>query len=146
MTSIVCAIRGGSASIPTIDRAITLARETDLPLRFLYVVDMESISHIGSSRIHAVTKILRQMGDIVLQLAQARARDLGIMADRVIRCGNVKNEIRCLCQELKASFAVLGNPQGDHDKNAFTFESLRRFSQNNESEIGFKVILVNNQV
>ena len=41
MSGIVCAVRGGPASQPTLQRAITLAKETGLPLFFLYVVNLD---------------------------------------------------------------------------------------------------------
>ncbi|RMF49572.1 MAG: universal stress protein, partial [Anaerolineae bacterium] len=44
MSAIVCAIRGGPASQPTIRRAIALALETSLPLHFLYVVNLDFLS------------------------------------------------------------------------------------------------------
>ena len=39
MSGIVCAIRGGPDSQPTIRRAISLAKETNLSLYFLYVIN-----------------------------------------------------------------------------------------------------------
>jgi hypothetical protein len=102
MTNIVCAIRGGSFSIPTIDRAITMAYESNLPLCFRYVADTEAFSHLEKSRFRSNEKKLRQMGDTILQLAEMRAEGLGVKANRIIRSGNVINEIRCLCRDLKA--------------------------------------------
>ena len=50
MPGIVCAVRGGPASQPTIEKAIALALETGLPLCFLYVVNLDFLSQTPTSR------------------------------------------------------------------------------------------------
>ena len=47
MPGILCAVRGGPASQPTIAKAIALAQETGLPLYFLYVVNLDFLSLVS---------------------------------------------------------------------------------------------------
>jgi len=78
MSGIVCAIRGGPASRPTIDRSIQLATETGLPLYFLYVVNLKFLAHTSSSRTHVISKELNEMGEFILLMAQTEAEKKGI--------------------------------------------------------------------
>lgn len=74
MTGIVCAIRGGPASQPTITHAVSLAQETGLPLYFLYIVNLDFLSHTTSSRVHTITQEMEQMGEFLLLTAHAAGR------------------------------------------------------------------------
>jgi Na+/H+ antiporter NhaD/arsenite permease-like protein len=75
MSGIVCAIRGGPHSQPTIDEAISLARETDLPLYFLYIVNLDFLAHTTSARTHTINLGMEQMGEFILLAAQSRVAD-----------------------------------------------------------------------
>jgi nucleotide-binding universal stress UspA family protein len=141
MPGIVCAVRGGPASQPTIEKAISLAKETDLPLYFLYVVNLDFLSHTASSRVSTVSKEMHQMGEFILLTAQQRAAAQGLAAQGVVRHGNVTEEIIAQCKQIKANHLILGRPQGEEEENVFTFERLKEFSQRIESESGAKVIL-----
>jgi nucleotide-binding universal stress UspA family protein len=141
MPGIVCAVRGGPASQPTIEKAISLAKETDLPLYFLYVVNLDFLSHTASSRVSTVSKEMHQMGEFILLTAQQRAAAQGLAAQGVVRHGNVTEEIIAQCKQIKANHLILGRPQDEEEENVFTFERLKEFSQRIESESGAKVIL-----
>lgn len=45
MSGIVCAIRGGPFSRPTIDKAIALSRESGQQVHFLYVINLDFLSN-----------------------------------------------------------------------------------------------------
>lgn len=49
MPGIVCAIRGGPSSQPTIATSIKLASETGETIHFLYVVNLDFLTHSSSS-------------------------------------------------------------------------------------------------
>ncbi|KPJ88368.1 MAG: hypothetical protein AMJ53_16945 [Gammaproteobacteria bacterium SG8_11] len=142
MPGIICAVRGGPSSQPTIHRAITLAQEVGQPIHFLYVVNLDFLERTATSRTHTITKELRQMGDFILLTVQAQAQSQGVVADGSIREGNVSEEIIHLCQETKADYIVLGSPEGDREDNAFTQEHLNQFAQLIEDTSGAKAILV----
>ena len=73
MSGIICAVRGGPDSQVTIDEAISLALEANLPLNFLYVVNLDFLTHTQSSKTHTITDQLTQMGEFILLTAQQKA-------------------------------------------------------------------------
>ncbi len=141
MSGIVCAIRGGPDSQPTIDRSIALAGETGLPLYFLFVVNLDFLSMTESSRVHTISKEMHQMGDFILLTAQVRAEEKGVAAKAVVRHGNVSEEIVSLCHEINAEFVVLGVPRGSKSENIFTHERFTVFIQHIEDESGARVVI-----
>lgn len=142
MTGIICAIRGGPDSQPTIARAISLARDVGKPLYFLYIVNFDFLlSHSQSSRFSTIQDELTQMGEFILLTAQEKARSQDVRAEAVIRQGDVGEEIISLAKELNADYIVLGTPVGDEDRNVFMLERLEEFSAGLEKESGAKVIL-----
>jgi nucleotide-binding universal stress UspA family protein len=143
MPGIVCAIRGGPASQPTIEKSIELALETNLPIHFLYVINLDFLSFTSSSRVHTITKELQHMGDFILLTAQSKAQAQGVTAQGVVRQGTVVDEIVELCREIQANYAVLGIPQGkgDQEEDVFTRARLELFGHRLKTESGAKVVL-----
>lgn len=142
MSGIVCAIRGGPTSQPTIHRAIALAQELEGQIHFLYVVNLDFLERTASSRTHTITKEMRQMGEFILLTAQVQAQKQGVVANGAVREGNVGQEIISFCQETQADYVVLGSPRGEHETNAFTRESLNRFARLIEESSGAKAVLI----
>jgi len=141
MSGIVCAIRGGPKSQPTITQAITLAQETGLPLYFLYVVNLDFLSHTSHSRIHTISEEMHHMGEFILLAAQSAAAAQGISAQGVVRHGNVADEIISLCRDLDADYVVLGRPRGRGEESVFGQNLLKRFSQRIEQETQTQIVL-----
>jgi nucleotide-binding universal stress UspA family protein len=141
MSGIVCAVRGGPDSKSTISQAIDLAKETGLPLYFLYVVNLDFLAYTTSSRVHTISEQMHQMGEFILLSAQDSAAAQGISAQGVVRHGNVGEEIIGLCHELSADYLVLGRPKVQREDTVFTHEMLKRFIQQTEEQTGAKVIL-----
>jgi nucleotide-binding universal stress UspA family protein len=143
MSGIVCAIRGGPDSRITIEKSIQLAKQTGLKLHFLYVVNLDFLTHTTSSRIAAISTEMHQMGEFILLSAQRAAARQDVAAEIVVRQGNVSDEIIALCHEIQANHVVLGLPQQAVDReNAFDRERIDQFSQRLERESGAKVVLV----
>jgi nucleotide-binding universal stress UspA family protein len=141
MAGIVCAIRGGPDSQATIAKAISLAQKTHLSLHFLYVVNLDFLSYTSSSRVHTIRKEMQQMGEFILLTAQAAASAQGIVAEGLVRDGDVGQEIIKLCHELAADYVVLGQPQFHREESLFTHELLEQFVRQTEEQTGAKVIL-----
>jgi nucleotide-binding universal stress UspA family protein len=142
MSAIVCAIRGGPDSQATIAQALALARQTDLPLHFLYVINVDFLSIIGYGPDPVLLERMRQMGESVLSAAQALAGAKGIVvAEGVVRYGNVEDEIAGLCREHSADYLVLGRPRVGAGEDVFTEASLRQFIERLEARAGVKVVL-----
>ena len=140
MSGIVCAVRGGPASQPTIAKAIVMAQETGLPLVFLYVVNLDFLSQTPTSRVHTISQEMRQMGEFILLMAQETAARQGISAEGVVRHGSVGEELIGLCQELEADYLVLGKPKVEQEDTVFTQELLRRFVARTEEQTGARVV------
>lgn len=141
MSGIVCAVRGGPDSQPTISRAIAWARDTGLPLYFLYVVNLDFLTHTSSSRVHAVTQEMEQMGEFILLTAQSRASEHGVSAQGIVRHGNVMEEISRLCHELEATYLVVGSPKGQEERDVFTQDAMTNFVARIEQQTGAKVVM-----
>jgi nucleotide-binding universal stress UspA family protein len=141
MSGIVCAVRGGPRSQHTIDRAVALAEETGLTLHLLYIVNLSFLTHTVTSRVRTISEQMRQMGESILLTAQARAAGQGVMAQTVVRQGEVGEEISEFCHELGADYLVLGRPGGADEKDVFTHDQLAQFRERIEKETGATVIL-----
>lgn len=140
MSGIVCAIRGGPASKPTMARAVSLAQETGQTLYFLYVVNLDFMTHTSSSRVQTITEQMDQMGEFILLIAQDTAACQGVTAEGVLRHGDVGEEIINLCHELEADYVVMGPPQVEQEDAVFTHEMLDAFVARTEEQTGARVV------
>lgn len=145
MAGIVCAIRGGPASQPTIFKAISLAKETGQQLYFLYVVNLDFLERTASSRTHTILAEMRQMGEFILLTAQTQAEAQNVVAKGIVRDGNVAQEIVRLCKEINADYVVLGRPKHEGEDNVFTLEKLKSFGRMIEVESGAKAVFTNGE-
>lgn len=143
MSGIVCAIRGGPDSQPTINKAISLARETGETIYFLYVVNLDFLSHTATSRVKVAAHEMHQMGEFILLTAQAQAMDQDVTAECVVRHGQVREEIIGLCREVEADYVTLGRPRGQEEADVFTHDRLKQFTEFIEKESGAKAVLAN---
>lgn len=143
MSGIVCAIRGGPSSQPTINSAITLAKDEDLPLYFIYVINLEFLSRTQTSKVQTAEKQLERMGEFILLTAQAKAEEDGVSAEGLVRHGIVGEEIIEVSTEYNANYVVLGTPRGTHDVDHFTLDHFSEFVQRIEDETQAKVIFSN---
>jgi nucleotide-binding universal stress UspA family protein len=144
MSGIVCAIRGGLDCRDTVTQAIALAQSTDLPLRFLYVVNRDFLSRADNRHVRTVSEKMQHMGEAVLLAARTKADALDIPAETVVRQGEVGDEIIGLCHDMGADYVVLGYPRGQREGNAFTTTSLENLSGRIERECGVRVVLAGN--
>jgi nucleotide-binding universal stress UspA family protein len=141
MSGIVCAIRGGASSRPTINRAVAMAKETGLPLYFLYVLNLDFLMQTGQARTQTISEEMRELGEFILLAAQAQAERQGVTAEGVIREGHVVgDEIIGLCREVGADCVVLGRPREAEAEDVFTHEQLDQFGRHIERETGTRVI------
>ena len=141
MSGIVCAVRGGPASQPTVSRSIALAGETGLPLYFLYVVNLEFLDHTASSRTHTISKEMAEMGEFILMAAQAKAEAQGVQAQGMVRNGVVAEEIAELCHQIYDEYLVIGQSQYQSDDNIFTAILHDEFIRRIETQTGARVVL-----
>ena len=131
--------------VPTASQPLTklfqFARETSLPLYFLYIVNLDFLARTTSTRTHTINREMEQMGEFILLAAQSRAADQGVVAEGVVRHGSVGEEIIGLCKEFGANYLVLGLPQMEEDEgNVFTHDRLKTFAELVKEQTGTEVI------
>ena len=141
MTRILCAIRGGPDSDQTIKYAVSLAKEQNARLIFLYVVSLELFISSSSVRSESIAKELSRMGEFILLMAQAKAATEGVAADTFVRQGNIPEQIGVACEEMNAETLIMGKPRQGNNENFFDDAKQASFSKKIEEEYGVKVIL-----
>ncbi|MEJ2551456.1 MAG: universal stress protein [Anaerolineales bacterium] len=140
MGGILCPIRGGPGSRGAIAAGISLAKEIQEPLHFLYVVNLDFLNLTERGRTQVISEEMRGMGEFILLRAQAQAEQNGIKAQWTVRQGNVMDEIMAMAKEIEASHIILGQPKHE-EQNVFTMERLKTFVEHCEKETGAKVVL-----
>jgi nucleotide-binding universal stress UspA family protein len=142
MTAILCPVRGGPESQPTIQRALELAKETSLEVVFLYVVNLDFLTHTASSRSKVITQELTQLGLFILDAAQHRADLAGVASKGEVRHGKVMEQIKELSAEINARYIVLGAPRHEREQNVFERQQMTAFFDHLKSETGAEIVLV----
>jgi nucleotide-binding universal stress UspA family protein len=140
MPGIVCAIRGGPNSQPTIDKAISLSQEKKQQIYFLYVVNLNFLVHTELGRSQLFYEQLDQMGEFILLMAQEQATGKNVSAEGVIRHGQVREEIIDLAKEVQAKYVVLGVPKGEEENDVFVRGKIGDYGKRIEAETSAKVI------
>lgn len=140
MGKILCATRGGEASIQTQDAAIALAKERRDELVFLYVADVSFLNKIAAPLVVDVETELVRMGEFQLAMAQERATAQDMTAQVIVRRGHLRTELIAAIRELEATCIVLGRPIG---KTAvFDEAALKAFVTELQAETGSEVWIV----
>jgi nucleotide-binding universal stress UspA family protein len=140
MPGIVCAIRGGPNSQPTIDKAVELSIEKNLEVFFLFIVNLGFLASSYKSHSTTIEEEMYQLGEFILLDVCSKAKEKGIIANSEIRKGLVSEEIIKLCKEISADYVILGKPKSDNDKNVISFDALDAFAQLIENETDAKVV------
>jgi len=128
MSGILCAIRGGPSSRPTIATSIQLAHETGEIIYFLYVVNLDFLTHSSSSKTNHISQEIHDMGEFILLSAQEQASEAGAQAEGVIREGRVVEEIISYCEDQNPLFVILGQPEEEGEDNLLSLERLQTFA------------------
>jgi nucleotide-binding universal stress UspA family protein len=128
MSGILCAIRGGPSSRPTVATSIQLAQDTGETIYFLYVVNLDFLTHSSSSKTNHISQELHEMGEFILLSAQEQAEENGVLSEGVIREGRVVEEIITFCAEQDPLFVILGRPEEEGEDNLLSLERLQQFA------------------
>jgi hypothetical protein len=131
---ILCATRGGEASIQTQDAAIGKAKETGDELVFLYIYDVEFLAHAQYAlRSDVVTDELDRMAEFLMTMAVERATEQGVGARYAIRQGAFAEELAAAVTEEQATLVILGCPE---EESVFEVEHLQQLTQKLQAETG----------
>lgn len=128
MSGILCAIRGGPSSAPTIATSIDLARKTGETIHFMYVVNLDFLARSSSSKTNHIARELSEMGEFILLSAQEKASQENVSTEGIIREGQVVEEIISYCEEAQPRYVILGRPEEESDDNLLTQERLKNFA------------------
>ncbi len=140
MGTILCATRGGEASLHAQNAAIALAKERSDELAFLYIIDLKFLDKTAAPIMVDVENELAQLGNFLLLVAKERASEDGIKTRTLCRKGNVREEIKKAALEINATLVILGSPEDGGS--AFQLASLKTFADEIKTETGAEVKIV----
>jgi len=113
MTMILRPTRGGEASYPNQDRAVTIAKERDADLLLLYVANVHFLDRVAGPVIVDVETELEEMGEFLLALAQERAEKAGVQAQTLVLRGEFRKALEQVIQgHEEITTLVLGTAAG----------------------------------
>jgi nucleotide-binding universal stress UspA family protein len=143
MGTILCATRGGEESYLTQDAAIALAKQRSDALIFLYVVDISFLGQTYAPMVIDVESRLAKLGRFQLAVAQERATAQGVVAQAIVRHGQLQKQLAAVAREVDATLIVFGRPL---KPTAFFKETaLQKFTAALKAETGIEVRIVGRQ-
>jgi len=140
MGKILCATRGGEASLHAQNAAIALAKERGDELVFLYIIDLKFLDKTAAPIMVDVENELAQLGNFLLLLAKERASEAGINTDALCRKGNIRSEIQKAATDIGATLIILGSPE--EGSSAFQLANLQKFAAELQEATGAEVRIV----
>jgi len=142
MKRIVCATRGGAASRRVQEEAIALAKEHGAELVFLYVADFAGCGTVPEDLAPVVADELTRLGRSLLHIAHVRARERGVEASMVARCGPVRQTIVDFVTETGADALIIGAPHPRSKTPQFGDKGIRAFAEAVTAATGAEVVIV----
>lgn len=141
MKKILCATRGGEASLRTQDAVIAMAKETGAVILFLYVVDVEFLRLTARGvRPDVVIAEMENMGDFLLAMACERAAAQGVEADTCLRHGPLVEALESAARDQGADAIAFGRPAGPDS--SFSLVDLQRLAEKIEQDTGVKTYIL----
>jgi nucleotide-binding universal stress UspA family protein len=141
MGTILCATRGGEASIQTQDAAIRLAASGGDDIVFFFVVDVEFMAYAQYTlRSDVVHEQLQEMAEFLMAIAVERAGKKNVSARALIRHGAFVEELVGAANEVSATLVVLGRP--DDDKAAFKLAHLQEVAAQLAKQTGIPCVIL----
>ena len=137
MGKILCATRGGEASYPTQDAVIALAKERGDELVFLFVADISFLNQTAAPLVVDVESRLEKLGRFQLVMAQERATAQGMVAQAIVRQGQLRAELVAVAKEIGATLIVMGRSLGSDA--AFEDAALQVFAADLQTETSVEV-------
>jgi hypothetical protein len=90
--------------------AITIAKERDATVLFLYISDIHFLDHTASPvNVEVVQEQLEEMGEFLLVMAQERARAQGVPSEAEVRQGEFRKTLEDVIREREVAVVVLGS-------------------------------------
>jgi cation:H+ antiporter len=139
---IICATRGGQASLPTHERAISLALERGAEIIFLYVFDQKALQGVATPIVINVEAQMKHMLAFLRTTAQEQARRAGVPARIIVRTGSLRDQIKDVSISEQANLVIMGNPA--ERSSLFKREALQAIADEVEESTGVKVLVLGN--
>lgn len=139
MGTILCPTRGGEASYSNQDRAIALAKARGEKLVFLYVSDVRFLHKGSAAHLGTLETDLDEMGDFLMTMAQERAEQQGVAAEREVRRGSFREAIEEVVKVHNVTTVVLGTPGEEH--RITTKDYLKSLASTLVEELGVEVMM-----
>ena len=117
MKKILVAINGSEGSIKAAMYAIMMARDYDLELKFVYVIDSATIRYLGINQILAKDEQtdykvdLAYEGQNYLEYVSGLAAGKGVTASTELRDGTVVTEILDVAKKSGSDLIIIGSPK-----------------------------------
>ncbi len=141
---IVCATRGGEGSRAVQRAAVQYARENEVKLIFLYVVD-ESVYIVDNVMRSALHDELQWLGHTLVKLAQQRGQMAGVTAEMAILEGHFRDQLSAYLRQTKPQKLLLGAPRGT-SSNIFGDDEIEQFAFEIGRETGVPVQVVRPEI
>ncbi len=139
MAKILCAIRGGEASVQTQDAAIELAKKQESELLYLFVFDIDFMDKTERAfRRDVIAREMDHMAEFLLLMAVERAKEQGVKSTMLIRHGKLREELTDVANDPQISHLVLGRPADD--ESFFTLDELQELAKEIETKTQTTVI------
>jgi nucleotide-binding universal stress UspA family protein len=98
--------------------------------------------HTAHSRLTAIQEEMREMGEMILFMAQETAIAANVTAYPEVREGEVEAQIIALCGEVDADVVVVGEPLPGRTTAAFTGEKLAGLRARLKEQCRAELVLV----
>lgn len=141
MKKILCATRGGEASVRTQDAVIAMAKETGATVLFLYVVDVEFLKLTARGVRHDVVLTeMAHMGEFLLAMACERAAAQGVKAESCLQHGPLVQALESAACAEGADAIAFGRPVGPDS--SFSLSELEKLTARLEQDTGIKTYIL----
>jgi nucleotide-binding universal stress UspA family protein len=141
VVNILYPTRGADHSYRNQDRVISLVREQEASLLFLYVSDVRFLDRFASPvPVELVKSQLDETGEFLLAMAQERAEKQEVKASTLVRRGAFLDVLQEVIQEHEIDTVVLGRPA---EETAITAPGyIDEVAQSLAAESGVEVLIV----
>lgn len=138
MGVILCATRGGEASLRTQQAAIALAKQAGDELVFVYIYDVEFLAHANYA-LHedVVEDELGRMAEFLMSMAIDRAAAEGVASRSIIRHGQLPTELLATMEAERPRMLILGRPGAEAGR--FALEHLAELASGLQEASGIPV-------
>ena len=119
---IIVAVNGNQASIHTAMYAIMMARNYNITLKFVYVIDTATIKYLSMNKViiaeekRDFEEQLKIDGENCINYVVHLAKSKGVSPEQEVRCGGVFTEIIKAAEEFDADLILLGGNEKEVGK------------------------------